>query len=87
MSSVTNLVLSRIGYVQGKKIGTQSDKAKWWLFALGTGIPILTSSLGIIPKLFYPIDNKMRDRMYAELSERRKAVAEQMDAEADKVNI
>ena len=87
MSSVTNLVLSRIGYVQGKKIGTQSDKAKWWLFALGTGIPILTSSLGIIPKLFYPIDNKMRDRMYAELSERRKAVAEQMDAEADKVKI
>lgn len=87
MSSVTNLVLSRIGYVQGKKIGTQSDKAKWWLFALGTGIPIITSSLGIIPKLFYPIDNKMRDRMYAELSERRKAVAEQMDAEADKVKI
>ena len=87
MSSVTNLVLSRIGYVQGKKIGTQSDKAKWWLFALGTGIPILTSSLGIIPKLFYPIDNKMRDRMYAELSERRKAVAEQMDAEADKINV
>ena len=87
MSSVTNLVLSRIGYVQGKKIGTQSDKAKWWLFALGTGIPIITSSLGIIPKLFYPIDNKMRDRMYAELAERRKAVAEQMDAEADKVKI
>ena len=87
MSSVTNLVLSRIGYVQGKKIDTQSDKAKWWLFALGTGIPIITSSLGIIPKLFYPIDNKMRDRMYAELAERRKAVAEQMDAEADKVKI
>ncbi len=87
MSSVTNLVLSRIGYVQGKKIGTQSDKAKWWLFALGTGIPIITSSLGIIPKLFYPIDNNMRDRMYAELAERRKAVAEQMDAEADKVKI
>ncbi|MBQ8228444.1 MAG: MFS transporter [Clostridia bacterium] len=81
MSSVTNLVLSKIGYVQGKKIGTQSDKAKWWLFALGTGIPIITSSLGIIPKLFYPINNQVRDRMYADLAERRKAIAEQMDAD------
>ena len=87
MNSVKNFILSQIGYVQGQKIGTQSDKAKWWLFALGTGIPIITSSLGIVPKLFYPIDNKMRDRMYAELTERRKAVAEQMDAEADKVNV
>ncbi len=87
MSSVTNLVLSKIGYVQGKKIGTQTDRAKWWLFALGTGIPIITSSLGIIPKLFYPIDNQMRDRMYAELSERRREIAEQMDADKNTAEV
>ena len=80
MNSVKSLVLANIGYVQGQKIGTQSDRAKWWLFALGTGIPIITSSLGIIPKLFYPINNQVRDRMYADLAERRKAIAEQMDA-------
>ncbi len=87
MNSVKNFILSRIGYVQGQKIGTQSDKAKWWLFALGTGIPIITSSLGIVPKLFYPIDNKIRDRMYAELSERRKAVAEQMATESEEIKV
>ncbi len=86
MSSVTNLVLSKIGYVQGKKVGTQTDRAKWWLFALGTGIPIITSSLGIVPKLFYPIDNQMRDRMYSELAQRRKEVAAQMDADKQTVN-
>lgn len=87
MSSVTNLVLSKIGYVQGKKIGTQTDKAKWWLFALGTGIPIITSSLGIIPKLFYPINNQVRDRMYADLAERRKAIAQQVEAENAKIEV
>ncbi len=87
MNSVKNFILSQIGYVQGQKIGTQSDSAKWWLFALGTGIPIITSSLGIIPKLFYPIDNKTRDRMYAELAQRRKAIAEQMDEDADKIRV
>lgn len=86
MSSVTNLVLSKIGYVQGKKVGTQTDRAKWWLFALGTGIPIITSSLGILPKLFYPIDNQMRDRMYAELAERRREIAQQMDADKNTAN-
>lgn len=79
MNSVKNFVLARVGYVQGAAIGTQSDKAKWWLFALGTGIPIITSSLGIIPKFFYPINNKVRDTMYAELAERRSAVVKQME--------
>ena len=79
MNSVKNFVLARVGYVQGAAIGTQSDKAKWWLFALGTGIPIITSSLGIIPKFFYPINNKVRDTMYADLAERRSAVAKEME--------
>lgn len=79
MNSFRNFVLGKIGYVQGKAIGTQSDKAKWWLFALGTGIPIITSSLGIIPKLFYPINDEMRDKMYSELAERRRAIAQKVE--------
>lgn len=79
MNSFRSFVLGKIGYVQGKAIGTQSDKAKWWLFALGTGIPIITSSLGIIPKLFYPINDEMRDKMYSELAERRRAIAQKVE--------
>ena len=78
MDSVKNFVLARVGYKQGAAIGTQSLKAKWWLFALGTGIPIITSSLGIIPKFFYPINNKVRDTMYADLQARRSEVAKKM---------
>lgn len=82
MNSVKNFVLAKIGYVQGLKIGTQTDSAKWWLFALGTGIPIITSAFGILPKFFYPVDEKMRSRMYAELTERRKRIDDEMQGEA-----
>ncbi len=78
MGAVTNLVMGKIGYVQGLEIGTQTDKTKWWIFALGTGIPIITSSLGIIPKLFYPLSAEVREKMYADLQERRASMAEFM---------
>jgi Na+/melibiose symporter-like transporter len=71
MSFVTNIVMDKIGYIQGKEVGTQSDMTKWWIFALGTGIPIITSSLGIIPKFFYPLSAKTREKMYKDLFERR----------------
>ncbi len=78
MSIINNLVMEKIGYVQGKTVGTQSDRTKWWIFALGTGIPIISSSLGIIPKFFYPLSADKRNLMYKELFERRKAKAELM---------
>ena len=78
MGGVTNVVMGKIGYIQGLEIGTQTDKTKWWIFALGTGIPIITSSLGIIPKLFYPLSAETREKMYADLQERRAAMAEFM---------
>ena len=78
MGSVNNLVMGKIGYVQGKEIGTQTDKTKWWIFALGTGIPIISSCLGIVPKLFYTLSADKRERMYADLQERRSALAEFM---------
>lgn len=71
MSSVNNIVMGKIGYVQGREIGTQTDKTKWWIFALGTGIPIISSSLGIVPKFFYPLSANTRAKMYKDLFERR----------------
>lgn len=85
MNSVKSFILAKIGYVQGQAIGTQSDSAKWWLFALGTGIPIITSAFGIIPKFFYPIDNKMRARMYNDLTERRHLVADEIQGKNDAI--
>ena len=70
--------MGKIGYVQGQEIGTQTDRTKWWIFALGTGIPIISSSLGIIPKFFYPLSAERRHQMYEELTERRLAMAEFM---------
>lgn len=84
MGSINNLVMGKIGYIQGLEIGTQTDKTKWWIFALGTGIPIITSALGIIPKFFYPLSADKRNRMYQELNERRSRMASLMnDASAD----
>ena len=87
MNSVKNFVLARVGYKQGAAIGTQSDKAKWWLFALGTGVPVITSSLGVIPKFFYPINNQIRDEMYGELAARRSEVARKMDELAAEIEV
>jgi Na+/melibiose symporter-like transporter len=78
MSGVNNIVMGKIGYIQGQEIGTQTDKTKWWIFALGTGIPIISSSLGIIPKFFYPLSAENRMKMYEDLTERRIAMAEFM---------
>ena len=88
MSGVNNVVMGKIGYIQGKEIGTQTDKTKWWIFALGTGIPIITSSLGIIPKLFYPLSAEKRTKMYEDLSERRLQMSEFMKtASAEEIAI
>ena len=88
MGSINSLVLKGIGYVQGATVGTQTDRTKWWIFALGTGVPIITGALGIIPKLFYPISAETRNRMYAELRERRSKVADALNkaTTAEEVN-
>jgi Na+/melibiose symporter-like transporter len=78
MGSVNNIVMNKIGYIQGKEIGTQTDKTKWWIFALGTGIPIISSCLGIVPKLFYTLSADKRERMYSDLQARRTELAEFM---------
>lgn len=74
MNTVRSLLLKKIGYVQGLKIGTQDSKTKFWLFALCTVVPLVTGSLGIVPKMLWPISQKKRERMYNDLAERRNKV-------------
>ncbi|HZK38838.1 MAG TPA: MFS transporter [Clostridia bacterium] len=83
MSTIHNLVMAKIGYIQGKTIGTQTLSTKWWIFALGTGVPIITSSLGVVPKFFYPLTGPRRDAMYADLLERRKQMAQRVSEAGD----
>ena len=70
-SSIQNLMMSRIGYIQGRTIGTQKDSTKWWLFSMCTGIPQITGILAVIPKFLYPLTKEKRERMYNELIARR----------------
>lgn len=72
MGSVRLLVMKKIGYVQGAKIGTQDERTKFWLFALCTVVPFVTSILGIVPKLLWPLSKVKERQMYYELSEARR---------------
>lgn len=68
LSSVTNLLMKKIGYVQGLEIGAQNDTTKFWEFALCTAVPTVTGALGIIPKFLWPISRERRARMYDDLA-------------------
>ncbi|MBR5496511.1 MAG: MFS transporter [Clostridia bacterium] len=70
---VTTALKKIIGYeADAFRSGTeQTDRVKFFLFAMFTIIPAVTGSLGIIPMLFYDLDNKKKEIMYAELLERR----------------
>ncbi len=59
-------------YVQGAK---QTDDTQFWLFALATVLPMITTSFGVIPLFFYDLAGKKRDKMYEELMARRKAMS------------
>ena len=72
--SIQNIIMKRIGYVQGKKIGTQTEKTKRWEFILCAIMPTITGALGIVPKVLWPISKKKRAQMYYELSERRSSM-------------
>ena len=87
MNSAKSLILNAIGYKQGIAIGTQSDKTKWWLFALCTGIPQITGILAVIPKFLYPLSGNLRNQMYNELMQRRHDMNERMTKESDEITI
>ena len=71
---VTTALKKFVGYDQGAytKGEEQPDYVKFYLFAMFTIIPTITGSLGIIPMLFYDLNGKKKERMYAELLQRRK---------------
>ena len=71
LGSVTSLIMKKIGYVQGLEIGAQSDRTKFWEFALCTIIPTVTGILRIVPKFLWPISRQKREWMYSELSQSR----------------
>lgn len=87
MTSVKSLILSAIGYEQGIAIGTQTDKTKWWLFALCTGIPQLTGILSVIPKFLYPLSGDLRNQMYSELMKRRHDLNEKITNDNNDIKI
>ncbi len=88
VSGVVSTALKKmIGYDQNAYTqGTdQPDYVKFYLFAMFTIVPAVTGALGIIPMLFYDLAGKKKERMYAELLERRKkasAVASTGDSDA-----
>ena len=50
-----------------------------------TIIPAVTGSLGIIPMLFYDLDNDKKERMYAELIARRKLITEKLEQDTENI--
>lgn len=74
MGSIRSIILKDIGYIQGIKIGTQSTKTKFWLFALSSIMPTISGALGILPKFLWPINKTKRLKMYDELADRRETL-------------
>lgn len=83
MGSVRNLIYDKIGYTQRQVIGSQSEKTKFWLFAMCTIIPQVSGMLSVVPKFLYPINTEMRNKMYNELTERRSEIARNVNKEKD----
>ena len=71
--TIKPLIMKKIGYEQGKQFGTQTDKTKYYLFAMTTIIPFLTGLMGIVPKFFYDLGGEKKEKMYEELLVRRAA--------------
>lgn len=79
VSGVISTALKKfIGYDQNAYTEgvEQPDYVKFYLFAMFTIVPSVTGALGIVPMLFYDLNGKKKELMYAELLERRKKAAE-----------
>ena len=79
-STLRSVLMKSFGYEQGAGFLKQTDRTKYFLFAMSTIIPFVTGSLGIIPKLFYDLSGAKRDKMYADLLERRSRVSREISA-------
>ena len=79
-STIKTLILHKVGYVEGAGFGGQSEKTEYSLFWMCTILPVITSIISIVPKLFYDLSGEKKDRMYAEMFERRAAIAREVES-------
>lgn len=83
VSSLVRTALKKmISYDQGAYMAgrEQPDSVKFNLFAMFTIIPAVTGALGIVPMLFYDLEGKKKERMYAELLARRAELQKAADS-------
>ncbi|MBR6785471.1 MAG: MFS transporter [Clostridia bacterium] len=73
------LLLGWFGYNTKATHGHQTAQARHALFWMCTFLPVVTGVLSIVPKFFYDLSGEKRDRMYAELRERRAVMQSQVD--------
>ena len=74
-NTMTSAVMKLIGFKTGENYLNQSEKTQIGIFAMATLIPQLMGLVNLVPKLMFNINQKDRERMYAELAERRAAAA------------
>ncbi len=74
-NTVQPLLFKAFGYDNTKNQGGQTPEARYALFFMCTLLPVVTGILSVVPQLFYDLQGEKRDRMYADLRERRKAIA------------
>jgi len=72
-NTITSILMKYIGFQGGLDYLNQTEKTNDAIFALATIVPTLFGAISLIPKFFYNINQKDRERMYADLAERRSA--------------
>lgn len=84
-TTVSAMIMNRIGYDMSAGHLKQSDSTKYYIFAMATALPLVTQLLSLVPKCMYDLSGKKREDMYAQLLERRDLAAKHAslgDAEA-----
>ncbi len=79
-NTIKAAILHKVGYVEGAGFGGQSEKTEYSLFWMCTILPVITSIISIVPKLFYDLNGAKKEKMYLELFERREAMAREVNA-------
>lgn len=78
-ATIKTIILDKVGYVEGAGFGGQTEKTEYSLFWMCTILPVITSIISILPKLFYDLSGEKKERMYLELYERRMENAKQVE--------
>ena len=83
---VQPLLLKQFGYNPNATQGNQTVRARHALFWMCTLLPVVTGILSIVPQLFYDLQGEKKDKMYAELYERRKLMQNDVDLANEEIN-